>query len=166
MRVLLLLLTFLLPATLFASPPSEPKRDPFLDLYAQTRRFTSGRPVQPEITPDDKTILFLRAQPKSNQQTLFAFDVATGTTTEVVTPETLLKGAEETLSAAEKARRERMRVSSRGLTSYQLSEDGERILLALSGKSPLVQPASGQVRQLKNSARAVVGALRSSSEHA
>ena len=151
----LLLLTLLLPSTLLASPPSEPQRDPFLAQYALTRRFTSGRPVQPEITPDDKTILFLRGQPTANKQALFAFDVATATTTELLTPEAILKGAEETLSAAEKARRERMRVSSRGFSGYQLSEDGAQILVTLSGKAYVVQRASGQVTELKNSAGAL-----------
>ena len=39
----------------------------------------SGRPVEAaRITPDEKSVLFLRAQPTLAVQTLFAFDVATG----------------------------------------------------------------------------------------
>lgn len=143
-----LLLLLSLPA--FAAAPV----DPFLRQYAETRRFTSGRPVQPTVTPDDKTVLFLRAAPTSNRQTLFAFDVASGATTELLTPETLLHGAEETLSAEEKARRERKRVTSRGFAGFQLSDDGARILLQLSGKSYVFTRATAHVQELPQSAGA------------
>lgn len=140
--------------TAHARPPSskpmtDRKTDTFLRQYSETRRFMSGRPVKPRITPDEKTILFLRAQPTSATQTLFAFDVATGTTKELLTPEALLKGSEEQLTVEEKARRERMRVSARGFTTYDLSEDGERILVSLSGKLYLVERSSGEVTELK-----------------
>jgi dipeptidyl-peptidase-4 len=134
-------------------PPSKPmtdrKTDTFLRQFSETRRFMSGRPVKPRITPDEKTILFLRAQPNSATQTLFAFDVATGATKELLTPEALLKGAEEQLTVEEQARRERMRVSARGFTGYDLSEDGERILVTLSGKLYVVERTSGKVTELK-----------------
>ncbi len=61
-------------------------------------------------------------------------DVATGQTQELVTPAQLLGGAEEKLSVEEKARRERMRIVDRGFTSYDLSDDGQRVLFPLSGK--------------------------------
>ena len=65
---------------------------------------------------------------------LYEFDTATGKTRELLTPEQLLKGAEEHLSPEEKARRERQRVSVGGFTDFQLSQDGSHILVALSGK--------------------------------
>src|SRR6218665_3108222 len=126
-----------------------PSQEAFLRDYAETRRFMSGRPVSPRITPDEKTVLFLRGQPRAPVQTLFAFDVATGQTRELLTPEAILKGGEETLSPEEKARRERMRVSARGFTSYQLSEDGASILVPLSGRLYLVDRASGKSTELK-----------------
>lgn len=151
MRTLFLLLLLLVSLPVRAAVPI----DPFLRQHAETRRFTSGRPVQPTVTPDDKTVLFLRAAPTSNRQTLFAFDVATGATTELLTPETLLHGAEETLSAQEKARRERMRVSSRGFAGFQLSDDGARILLQLSGKAYVFTRATARVQELPQSAGAL-----------
>ena len=140
--------------TAFAKPPPakpmiDRKTDTFLRQFSETRRFMSGRPVKPRITPDEKTILFLRAQPNSATQTLFAFDVATGATKELLTPEALLKGAEEQLTVEEQARRERMRVSARGFTGYDLSEDGARILVTLSGKLHLVERSTGKVTELK-----------------
>src|SRR3954453_12210869 len=67
----------------------------YLRLHAQTRGFMLGRPVQPKFTPDGKFVLFLRAQPRAAKMSLFEFDVATGKTRELLTPEALLKGAEE-----------------------------------------------------------------------
>ncbi|WP_338262312.1 S9 family peptidase [Corallococcus caeni] len=121
----------------------------FLRQYAETGRFMNGRPVGARITPDEKSVLFLRTSPTSNVRMLYAFDVASGQTRELLTPEALLKGAEETLSPEEKARRERMRVSARGFTSYSLSEDGKRLLVSLSGRLYVVDHSTGKSTEVK-----------------
>lgn len=115
-----------------------PNGDPFLSLYAETRAFQSGRPVSAKATADGKAVLFLRAQPKSPEQTLFLFDVQTGQARELLSPAQVLAGAAEGLSSAERARLERQRITARGFTSYQLSEDGQTALVTLSGKLYLV----------------------------
>jgi dipeptidyl-peptidase-4 len=120
----------------------------YLRHHAQTRGFMLGRPVRPRPTPDGKAVLFLRAQARVPRLRLYEFDVATGKTRELLTPEMILKGAEENLSPEEKARRERQRVSVGGFTSFQLSEDGARILVPLSGKLYVVERGSGRVREL------------------
>ena len=120
----------------------------YLRTLAQTRSFQLGRPVRPLPTPDGKAMLFLRSQPRSAKLSLFEFDVATGKTRELLTPEQVLKGAEEKLSPEEKAARERMRVSVGGFTHFQLSEDGSLILLSLSGKLYTVERVSNTVREL------------------
>jgi dipeptidyl-peptidase-4 len=122
--------------------------DTFLRDYAQTRGYSLGRPVKAQPTPDGKAVLFLRAQARVAKLHLFEFDVASGTTRELLTPEQVLKGAQEKLSAEEKARRERMRVTVGGFADYQLSEDGSLILLSLAGKLYLVERATGRVREL------------------
>ncbi len=121
----------------------------FLKDYAETRRFMAGRPVGAKVTPDGKAVLFLRSAPRDARQTLFELDLATRKTKEVLTPELVLAGGAEVLSAAEKARLERQRVSARGFTSFQLSSDGKRVLVALSGKLFVVERASGTVTALK-----------------
>src|SRR5919198_1100486 len=146
MRILLSL--FLCVCALAVAPvcgqTPQPVKDAPLDTrylrdHAETRGFTLGRPVKPKPTPDGKAVLFLRAQARVPRLRLYEFDVATGKTRELLTPEMVLKGAEEKLTAEEKARRERQRVSVGGFTSFQLSRDGARILVSLSGKLYVVR---------------------------
>ncbi len=136
-----------------AAPPAKPmtakQPDTFLRQYATTRRFMAGRPVGAKITPDEKSVLFLRTQASSPVQTLWAMDVASGKVEELLSPESLLKGAEEQLTVEEKARRERMRISARGFTSYHLSEDGAKLLVSLSGKLYVVDRATKKSQELK-----------------
>src|SRR5262245_27168794 len=133
-----------------AEPSKErPLDSKFLRDYAETRGFMLGRPVSPKPTPDGKSVLFLRATPRVRKMSLFEFDVATGRSRELLSAEMILKGAEEKLSPEEKARRERMRVTLGGITSFQLTEDGKRILIGLSGKLYLFERAAGSVQELK-----------------
>src|SRR5215470_3128375 len=147
----------LLCAVFLAAPPlaaedrpakEQPLDTSYLRRHAETRGFMLGRPVKPKFTPDGKAVLFLRSEARVPKLRLYEFDVATGKTKELLTPEALLKGAEEHLTPEEKARRERQRVSVGGFTDYQLSEDGTHILLSLSGKLYLVRRADRKVTEL------------------
>jgi len=151
------LLSVLLWAPLLAGSPPEVKAPCagsgstyFKDL-SETRGFTSGMPVHATLTPDGKSVLFLRSGPRDTRLCLFEMDLATGRARELLSPETLLKGAAEKLSPEEKARRERMRETRSGITSFQLSRDGKRVLLGLSGRSYVVDRASGEVVELPGS---------------
>lgn len=137
-------------------PKDAPLDGRFLRTYAQTRGFMLGRPVRPTPTPDGKAVLFLRSQPRKARLNLHEFDVATGKTRELLTPEQVLKGAAEKLSPEEKARRERMRVSVGGFTSFQISPDGKLILLGLSGKLYVFGRAKGDIRELNTAAGTVL----------
>ena len=121
----------------------------FLHEYAETRRYLSGRPVSVKVTPGGKSALFLRSEAKSAAQMLFELDLTTKATKVLLTPEQVLAGAAEQLTAAEKARLERQRVSARGFTSYQLSQDGARMLVGLSGKLYVVERATAKATELK-----------------
>lgn len=103
------------------------------------------------MTPDGSTVLFLRSPPRSPEMRLHAMDVVTGVVRELVTPEQVLAGAPETLSAAEKEQRERMRVTVKGFTSYELSHDGRLVLVQLSGKAYVVPVAGGTPRLVAGS---------------
>ena len=130
----------------------------YLRDHAETRGFTLGRPTRALPAPDGKAVLFLRARARTPKLELYEFDVRSGETRLVLAPEDVLKGAEETLSAEEKALRERMRVSVGGFTDFQLTKDGRRILLSLSGKLYVVERATASVRELKTSAGSPVDA--------
>lgn len=119
----------------------------FKDL-AETRSFSLGAPISATLTPDGKHVLFLRSEPRRPVLRLFEHTVATGQELELLTPEQVLQGTEEQLSPEEKARRERMRVSMRGFTSFQLSKDGVRLLLTLSGRLYVVERATRKVTAL------------------
>jgi dipeptidyl-peptidase-4 len=107
----------------------------FLEQFAATNRFRLGQPTAITITPDASGVLFLRAENgRSFKQDLWMFDIATKQERLLLTADQLLGGKEENLSPEELARRERMRMSSRGISSYQLSDDGKRLLVPLSGR--------------------------------
>jgi dipeptidyl-peptidase-4 len=132
------------------------EHDTFLRDYAETRGWSLGRPVRPQPTPDGRAVLFLRAGPRQPQLGLFEFDVATGQTRELLTPAQLLGGAPEQLSPAEKARRERMRVTAGGFTDFQLSRDGARLLLSLGGRLFVLDRRTGGVASLLTGAGTLV----------
>ncbi len=119
--------------SLLASSPV-PADDGFLRQYAQTRSFTNGTPKQARPTPDGRWVLFLRSEATSPVQSLYAFDVSTGKTEQVLTAEALLKGAAQQLSVAERAELERKRISARGFTGFELSRDGKTLVTVLSGR--------------------------------
>jgi dipeptidyl-peptidase-4 len=119
----------------------------FRDL-AETRNYTLGRPASPRITPDGKSVIFLRSNPRDPVLRLYEFDLVTHRERELLTPAQLLGGAEEKLSPEEQARRERTRQSLKGFTSFQLSKDGAQLLVTLSGKLYVVTRADLNVTEL------------------
>ena len=119
----------------------------FRDL-AETRSYSLGLPVSPKLTPDGKTVVFLRSGPRNPVLRLFELNVESGAERELLTPEQILKSGEEKLTAEEKARRERQRQSLRGFTTFQLARDGARILVVLGGKLYVVTRADGSVAEM------------------
>lgn len=120
----------------------------FLIEYARTRRFSRGAPRSIKIASQNDAVLFLRSPSDSPVQDLYSFDIATGKQRVLLTADGILDGGTEALSAEELARRERMRLSARGITSYRLSLDGKRVLVPLSGDLYVVDRQSGDVTQL------------------
>lgn len=121
--------------------------DCFEDV-ASTRSYSLGVPVSAVPTPDGKSVLYLRSGPRDTDQRLYLFDIASSKERELVTPDALLGGKSEQLSAEEKARRERARVSVHGFTHFELSRDGNRVLLSLDERLYLVVLADGKITTL------------------
>jgi len=116
-------------------PPPRPRVDTsFLEQYAATYRFRLGQPTSIAVTPDGEAVLFLRSGPRSFVHDLYLFDTHSRRERRLLGARELLQGATEQLSAEERARRERQRLMTRGITGFRLSEDGRRLLVALSGR--------------------------------
>ncbi len=120
----------------------------FLEQYAVTYRFNLGQPSNLRVTPEGDAVLFLRSGPRSFVNDLWELDVATRRERVLLTAAQILRGAEEKLTAEERAHRERTRVATHGVVSYQLSEDGRRILVPLAGRLFVIERSSGEVKEL------------------
>jgi dipeptidyl-peptidase-4 len=139
-----MLLVLLVPCGTALAAGEDPSITFFRDL-AETRNYTLGRPVSPRPTPDGSAVIFLRGGPRDPVLRLYELDVASGGERELITPAQILGGAEEVLSPEEKAHRERTRNSLRGFTDFDLSKDGSRLLVTLSGRLYVVSRADRRV---------------------
>ena len=132
-----------------ASRPQAPAADPqFLEQYAATLRFTLGTPQAIQVVPGGRAVLFLRSGPRSFVRNLYELDPQTGAERLLASAEQLLGGGEERLSAEEKARRERARLTARGIAAFDLPDDGGRVLVPLSGRLFVIERSTGTVREL------------------
>jgi len=120
----------------------------FLREQAETRGYRAGLPSRATVVPGGAEVVFLRSGPRSGVLSLFATDVATGKTRELLTAEALLASESGELSDAEKARLERQRITARGITHYALSQDGRTLIASLGGRVYAVDRVSGEKRRL------------------
>ncbi len=103
-----------------------------------------------KLSPDGQLLTFLK--PKTDNHTvqdLWAVPVKGGEPFLLVDANAL-SSADKVLSEAEKARRERMRVSARGVVAFQWSEDSKAILVPLDGDIFMYDRASQKVSRLTN----------------
>jgi dipeptidyl-peptidase-4 len=132
-----------------ARPAAPVGPDPkFIEQYAATLRFTLGTPQSFQFVPGGRAVLFLRSGPRSFVRDLYEFDLGAGRERLLARAETLLGGGEERLSPEEKAQRERLRLTARGIATYALSEDGARVLVPLSGRLFVLDRRTGAVQPL------------------
>jgi dipeptidyl-peptidase 4 len=119
--------------------PEPASTDSFPRQYARTRRFSCGEPRSIQLTSSG--LLFLRSRGGSDPVNCLWFVPFVGTGVPLgLGPETLLVdplnptfGDDDELPAAERARRERMREQSSGITAYSVSANGERAVFVLAG---------------------------------
>ena len=149
LRVCLGAITAVFSLTLFAlaAEPESADLRYFRELV-ETRNYSLGQPLSPQITPDGKAVIFLRGGARDPVLRLYEFTIADGKLREILTPEKLLQGAAEKLTAEERSRRERERQSLRGFTNFQLSKDGSKLLVALSSKLYVIGRADSQITEL------------------
>ncbi len=108
---------------------------------AATRNDTLGMPQQAEVTPDGRTVVYLRSGPRDTRLGFFAYDIASRVERELAAPEQA-----EHLSTEEKARRERARMTLSGITDYEMSQDGTAALVSQGDRLAMVSLADGRSR--------------------
>jgi dipeptidyl-peptidase 4 len=137
---------------IFVSGESDEKQEDanlkFFQDLAETRNYTLGIPVKSVLTPNGSAVIFLRGGARDPVLRLYEMDVRTGKVQGLLTPEAVLAGAEEKLSPEERAHRERMRVTVRGFTEFDVSKDGSQILLMLSSRLFVVRRSDKKVTEL------------------
>ncbi len=99
----------------------------------ETDNFTLGRPFHLRPLPGGQRVLYLQSEGTRRSADLWMFDRTTGKAQRLLAADELLDGQGERLSADEKARRERQRIRTTGFTRFDLSRDGSRVVLKLSG---------------------------------
>lgn len=150
------ILTFALVQSVLADEKMPPtvtiraENEEFLRQDAATFHFTLGRPKIPRLARDGSAVLFLRSPARSFVQSLYEFDCRTGKERVLLAAEQFLAGGEEVLSAEEKAQRERLRLAARGIARFDLSDDGSKILVPLSGNLFVVDRATGKSSEVKS----------------
>jgi dipeptidyl-peptidase 4 len=125
----------------------------YLETWAETQNFSLGRPIEAMPTADGKSVIFLRSDsPRDRTTSLYRFDVASGQTEQLATPEKLLKDQSGSLSPEEKMRRERTRTKVTGITSFELSEEGDQIAFTLPGALFVYRLGTKSLSKLKTGA--------------
>jgi dipeptidyl-peptidase-4 len=124
--------------------------DTFPRQYARTQRLTLGEPRNLTVSPDGQRVTFLRSRGGDDPVTcLWVLDVASGEERLVGDPLTLLAfGDDVDLPGEERARRERMRESAGGITSFATDQRAAVAAFSLSGRLFVAGLLSGQAREL------------------
>jgi dipeptidyl-peptidase-4 len=100
------------------------------------------------LSPDGELVAFLRSrEDDADVQDLWAMPTGGGEPFKLIDARALVPEAGE-LSEAEIARRERMRISARGVVEYSWDEQGRYILAPLEGDVFLAEREGGAVRRL------------------
>ncbi|MGH2635707.1 MAG: DPP IV N-terminal domain-containing protein, partial [Actinomycetota bacterium] len=125
--------------------------DEFPRQFARTRRFSLGVPRSFTVSPDGERVVFLRTRTGDDPVScLWVFDTNSGEERCVFDPRELAGADEEDLTEAERARRERTREQSSGVTAYAADRDFRRAVFAVSGRMFLVDLVEGSARELSS----------------
>ena len=145
--------TVLLASTILLSAGSALAQETPSNILTPERVFSSpslNGPVAKgvSLSPDGQLVAFLRSREDNvDVQDLWAAPMGEGEPYKLIDAQALVPDAGE-LSEAEKARRERMRISARGVVEYSWDQQGRYILAPLEGDIFLASRADGKVRRL------------------
>jgi len=115
---------------------------------AATRNFQLGAPRSFQVCESGAQVLFLRSESgRDSVNSLWIYDVANRIETKFADPRVLLADDAE-VPAAERARRERMRETTSGITSYSTDRTGTKVAFALSGQLFVGQTSDAALKNL------------------
>ena len=118
-------LALLAAACLLAATSVHAEEADCFETLARTRNNTLGLPRHAAPLPDGTHVLYLRSGPRDTRLRLYEYDTAAGTERELAAP----SAAPEHLSAEERARRERARMTLTGITDFVVSDGGNQVLI-------------------------------------
>ena len=115
---------------------------------ALSRNFQLGTPRSFQINKTAEFVTFLRSDHGQDAaNSLWIFDLTKNIEEKLVDPRSIFSG-DENIPAAEKARRERMRETTSGITAYSIDSAGAKIVFALSGSLFVVEPKTKAIAEL------------------
>ncbi|MGH9456013.1 MAG: DPP IV N-terminal domain-containing protein, partial [Thermoanaerobaculia bacterium] len=131
------------------APGTDPMEE-FPRQVARTRGFALGVPRSFTVSPDGRRIVFLRTKAGDDPVgCLWVQGVATGEERLVFDPRSLsMVEDDDSLTDAERARRERARERSSGVTTYATDRDVRRAVFSVSGRLFLADLIEGSAREL------------------
>jgi dipeptidyl-peptidase 4 len=123
--------------------------DEFPRQYARTRGYSLGIPRSFTVSPDGQRVVFLRTRAGADPVScLWVIDVVSGDERCVFDPRSVGEADDEQLSEAERARRERARERSSGVTAYATDEPVKHAVFVVSGRLFLADLIEGTAREL------------------
>ena len=127
-----------------------PTTDSFPRQYARTRRFTLGEPRNLVVSPDGKRIVFIRSRAGDDPvNCLYVLDVESDEERLIADPLTLLiQDDPDDIPAEEQARRERMRETASGVTTFATDTAVTVVAFPLAGRLFVGGLLSGVAREL------------------
>lgn len=115
---------------------------------AATRNFRLGTPRGFNLLADASLVTFLRSDHgRDSVNSLWVFDTDQNLERKIADPRALLADTED-IPAAERARRERMRETTGGITSYTSDNSGIHLAFALAGKLFTVDVVTEEIQAL------------------
>ena len=117
----------------------------FPRLSARTLRFSLGQPRSFSISSDGQRILFIRSSSGEDRRgLLWQLDLNSGIE-KLLTPPS---ENEENLSVEERARRERLREGSAGITSFSTDGLQRKVAFTQSGKAQILDVETGAIQEI------------------
>jgi dipeptidyl-peptidase 4 len=128
-----------------------PDIESFPRQYARTRRMSLGEPRNLVISPDGQRIVFIRSRAGDDPvNCLYVLDLSKGTDERLIADplDLLMEVDPDDLPTEEKVRRERMRETASGVTTFATDKSVSVVAFPLAGRLFVAGLISGMAREL------------------